>query len=70
VATPLEECERRDRKGIYAKARAGLIKGFTGIDDPYEVPEKPDVRIDTTDMSPTESAQEVLLELQAQRYLR
>jgi len=70
VATPLEECERRDRKGIYAKARAGLIKGFTGIDDPYEVPEKPDVRIDTTNMSPTESAQEVLLELQAQGYLR
>jgi len=70
VATPLEECERRDRKGIYAKARAGLIKGFTGIDDPYEVPEKPDVRVDTTDMSPTESAQEVLLELQAQGYLK
>jgi sulfate adenylyltransferase len=70
VATPLEECERRDRKGIYAKARAGLIKGFTGIDDPYEEPEKPDVRIDTTDMSPTESAQEVLLELQTQGYLR
>lgn len=70
VATPLEECERRDRKGIYAKARAGLIKGFTGIDDPYEIPEEPDVRIDTTDMSPTESAQEVLLELQVQGYLR
>jgi adenylylsulfate kinase-like enzyme len=37
----LEECEKRDRKGMYAKARAGLIKGFTGVDDPYEVPENP-----------------------------
>ena len=38
VATPIEVCEQRDRKGLYAKARAGLIKGFTGIDDPYEAP--------------------------------
>ena len=61
VATPLEECEKRDRKGMYAKARAGLIKGFTGIDDPYEVPESPEVRIDTTDLTPDEAAQEILL---------
>ena len=48
VATPLEVCEERDRKGLYAKARAGLIKGFTGIDDPYEVPENAEIVIDTT----------------------
>ncbi|MBW1861669.1 MAG: bifunctional sulfate adenylyltransferase/adenylylsulfate kinase, partial [Deltaproteobacteria bacterium] len=70
VATPLEVCEKRDRKGIYAKARAGLIKGFTGIDDPYEMPENPEVRVDTTHMTPDEAAQEVLLELQRQGYIR
>lgn len=70
VATPLEICEQRDRKGIYAKARAGLIKGFTGVDDPYEVPETPDVSIDTTEITPDEAAQEVLLELQQQGYIK
>ena len=64
VATPLEECERRDRKGLYAKARAGQIKGFTGIDDPYEAPEAPELRIDTTDCTPEEAAQQVLLKLE------
>jgi sulfate adenylyltransferase len=48
VATPLEECERRDRKGLYAKARAGEIPEFTGISSPYEVPEDAAVHIDTT----------------------
>jgi sulfate adenylyltransferase len=48
VATPLEECERRDRKGLYARARAGEIPDFTGISSPYEEPEDADVRIDTT----------------------
>jgi sulfate adenylyltransferase len=61
VATPIDECEKRDRKGMYAKARAGLIKGFTGVDDPYEVPESPEVSIDTTDITPDEAAQEILL---------
>jgi len=69
VATPLEECEKRDRKGMYAKARAGLIKGFTGVDDPYEVPESPEVRIDTTNITPEEAAQEVLLYLGHKGYL-
>jgi sulfate adenylyltransferase len=55
VATPLEECERRDRKGLYAKARAGLIPEFTGISDPYEEPEDADLVIDTTAL-PVESA--------------
>lgn len=63
VATPLEECEKRDRKGMYAKARAGLIKGYTGIDDPYEVPETPELIIDTTEITPDEAAQEILLYL-------
>lgn len=70
VATPLEVCEQRDRKGIYAKARAGLIKGFTGVDDPYEIPQNPEVTIDTTDMTPDEAAQEILLELQKQGYIK
>jgi len=70
VATPIEECEKRDRKGIYAKARAGLIKGFTGIDDPYEAPERPEVRIDTSELTPEEAAQEILLDLQKQGYIR
>lgn len=48
VATPMEECERRDRKGLYAKARAGLIPDFTGISSPYESPEDADLRLDTT----------------------
>jgi sulfate adenylyltransferase len=70
VSTPLEVCEQRDRKGIYAKARAGLIKGFTGVDDPYETPEKPEVVVDTTEMTPNEAVQEVLLELQRQRFIK
>ncbi len=69
VATQLDICEQRDRKGIYAKARAGLIKGFTGIDDPYETPENAEVSVDTKDMTPDEAAQEVLLELQRQGYI-
>jgi sulfate adenylyltransferase len=70
VATSLEVCEQRDRKGIYAKARAGLIKGFTGLDDPYEHPENPEVRVDTAELTPDEAAHEVLLELQRQGYIR
>ena len=52
VATPVEVCEQRDRKGLYAKARAGIIKGFTGVDDPYEIPEDPELVVDATDMEP------------------
>ena len=69
VATPIEVCEKRDRKGMYAKARAGLIKGYTGVDDPYEEPESPEVRIDTTSLTPDESAQEILLHLQQRGYI-
>jgi sulfate adenylyltransferase len=65
VATPLEVCEKRDRKGMYAKARAGIIKEFTGISDPYEVPENAALAIDTTDKSPEEAAQEIILHLES-----
>jgi len=54
--TPLDVCEERDPKGLYKKARAGEIKGFTGIDDPYEAPEKPEVVIDTSKLSPQDAA--------------
>jgi sulfate adenylyltransferase len=69
VSTPIEICEMRDRKGLYAKARAGLVKGFTGIDDPYEVPEKPDVALDTSTMSADEAAQSILLYLEKEGYV-
>jgi bifunctional enzyme CysN/CysC len=56
IDTPLAEAERRDVKGLYKKARAGQLKNFTGIDSPYEAPETPEIRIDTTAMSPEEAA--------------
>jgi sulfate adenylyltransferase len=70
VATPLEVCEQRDRKGLYAKARAGLIKQFTGIDDPYEAPENPELRLDTTHINPDESAHKVLLTLERLGFIK
>lgn len=69
VATPIDECEKRDRKGMYAKARAGMIKGFTGVDDPYENPENPELRIDTSNITPDEAAQEILLYLGRKGYI-
>ena len=69
VSTPIEVCEKRDRKGMYAKARAGLIKGYTGVDDPYEIPESPEVRLNTTDITPDEAAQEIMLHLQQKGYI-
>jgi len=60
VNTPLEVCEARDVKGLYAKARAGEIKGFTGIDSPYEVPEAPFLDLRTAEQSVAESAEEVV----------
>ncbi|PMR57851.1 adenylyl-sulfate kinase [Verrucosispora sp. ts21] len=60
VATPLEVCERRDRKGLYARARAGLLTGMTGIDDPYEEPTDADLVIDTSDLDVDEAVQQVL----------
>jgi sulfate adenylyltransferase len=69
VATPVETCEQRDRKGLYAKARAGIIKEFTGISDPYEVPERAEVVINTADLSPEEAAQEIILHLEQQGFI-
>ncbi len=69
VATPIDVCEQRDRKGMYAKARAGLIKGFTGVDDPYEIPETPELCVDTAGVSPDEVAQEILLFLGQRGYI-
>jgi len=69
LSTPLETCEARDPKGLYAKARAGVVQHFTGISDPYEAPSDAEVVIDTTDVSPEEAAQEIFLHLERQGYI-
>jgi sulfate adenylyltransferase len=69
VATPLEVCEQRDRKGLYAKARAGKVKGVTGVTDPYIPPSNPELTIDTTHITPMEAVQEILLYLEEQGYI-
>ena len=69
VATPVEVCERRDRKGLYAKARAGLIKDFTGVSDPYEEPVDADLTFDTTDLAPQECVHQIVLHLENQGYV-
>ncbi|MCB1407921.1 MAG: adenylyl-sulfate kinase, partial [Rhodobacteraceae bacterium] len=63
VDTPLDVAETRDVKGLYAKARAGKLKNFTGIDSPYESPESPSLRIDTTTMSAEEAADLIIARL-------
>ncbi len=68
VDTPLDVCEQRDRKGLYAKARAGIIKEFTGISDPYEAPADADLTIDTTALTPDEAAQQIVLHLEKAGY--
>lgn len=70
VSTPLETCESRDRKGLYALARAGKIKEFTGISDPYEIPENPELRIDTTDIRPDQAVQQIVLKLESLGLIR
>jgi sulfate adenylyltransferase len=70
VATPVEICERRDRKGLYAKARAGIIKEFTGISDPYEVPAAAEISIDTTDITPDLAAHRIIVKLESMGYIR
>jgi sulfate adenylyltransferase len=69
VATPLDVCEERDRKGLYAKARAGIIKEFTGISDPYEEPADADLVIDTSDLTPEEEAHRIVLHLEREGYI-
>jgi len=69
VSTPLEECERRDPKGLYKRARKGLIDNFTGVNDPYEVPETPEISINTKDVSVDECLKKILDYLQGNKYL-
>jgi len=69
VSTPLEVCEQRDAKGLYAQARAGKLKNFTGIDDPYEVPEHPEIIIDTTTCTPEAASQQILHYLAQKGYI-
>jgi sulfate adenylyltransferase len=69
LATSLEVCEQRDRKGLYAKARAGLVKEFTGISDPYEAPKDAELVIDTEHTSPEEAARQILARLEKEGYL-
>ena len=64
VSTPVEVCEARNRKALHAKARAGLIKEFTGFDGPYEVPETPDMAIDTADILPDLAAHRIFAKLE------
>jgi adenylylsulfate kinase len=70
VATSLEECEKRDVKGLYQKARRGEIKNFTGISDPYEAPEQPDIKLDTGLLSLEQSVQQLLLLLEQRGIIR
>ena len=70
VDTPLEVCEDRDTKGMYAKARRGEIQGFTGVDDPYEAPENPEIVLDTVDGQPEENASRILDYLKEKDFLR
>ena len=70
VATSLEVCESRDRKGLYALARAGKIKEFTGISDPYETPENAEMVIDTVDITPDLAAHRILVKLEAMGFIR
>ena len=69
IATTVEVCEQRDRKGLYAKARAGLLQQFTGVSDPYESPGDAEVSIDTTELSAEEAAQEIFLYLEREGYI-
>jgi len=70
VNTPLEVCEARDIKGLYAMARRGEIKGFTGIDDPYEEPLNPEITLNTVDSTPEELAREIIGYLQEQGFIQ
>lgn len=70
VATPIEVCEARDRKGLYARARAGKLEEFTGVSDPYEAPDAAEITINTSDNTPDEAAQEIMLKLEHLGYIR
>jgi adenylylsulfate kinase-like enzyme len=63
VDTPVAECERRDPKGLYARARAGEIRGFTGVDAPYEAPSNPEVRVVTAETTVEQAVDEIVRKL-------
>ncbi|MFK7758356.1 MAG: adenylyl-sulfate kinase [Phycisphaerales bacterium] len=69
INTPIEVCESRDPKGLYKKARAGEIKGFTGIDDPYETPESPEIEINSDQLTPQQAADQLIEALVTHRIL-
>jgi len=69
LSTSVEVCEQRDRKGLYAKARAGILKEFTGISDPYELPSDAEVTINTAELTPEEAAQEIVLHLEREGFI-
>ena len=69
LSTSVEVCEQRDRKGLYAKARAGILKEFTGISDPYEIPIDAEVTVNTAERSPEEAAQEIILHLEREGFI-
>ena len=70
VATPVEVCEARDRKGLYARARAGMMPALTGVSDPYEPPADADIVVDTTRCTSEEAAESILERLRSKGYLR
>ena len=69
LSTPVEICERRDRKGLYAKARAGILKDFTGVSDPYEEPKDAEIVINTADVTPEEAAQAIMLYMEREGFI-
>ena len=69
VATALDVCEERDRKGLYARARAGIVKDFTGISDPYEIPTDAELTIDTAVIEPDPAAELILRYLEREGFL-
>lgn len=69
VDTPVEICKQRDRKGLYEKAERGIIDNFTGVNDPFEAPKDPEVRLDTTETTPEQAANRVLLHLQSEGFI-
>jgi adenylyl-sulfate kinase len=69
IATSLEDCEARDAKGLYAKARSGEIPEFTGVSDPYEAPESPEIVVETNGRTPADSAQQILGYLEAEELI-
>jgi sulfate adenylyltransferase len=70
VDTPLEVCEERDTKGLYARARRGEIKGFTGIDDPYEAPNQPEITLPTVDTTPEVNANRIISYLEENGFIK